>query len=234
MLTSNPVKVRISTVKRKPVRVDKMSGLAKRWTTVASIDLLSRIAEPSLNAIVCRRSLSPDIARFAEAWMSLKAGSTKVTVDTLGRVALPIELQGHNGAAEFRLDVRRLVNAFRSATGAQHVTASLEVVTSDRCKKFHVDYKGIRLVCSYAGPGTEWVDDHAVRREHLCKDDTCFDSANARIVPRASSIQRALAGDVVLLKGEGFPGNTGRGVVHRSPSVEKLSLRRLVLTLDEG
>ena len=49
-----------------------------------------------------------------------------------------------------------------------------------------------------------------------------------------SSVQRILAadeGELVLLKGEAWPDNGGRGAVHRSPAVSDAT-PRLVLTLD--
>ncbi|WP_280109885.1 DUF1826 domain-containing protein [Azospirillum sp. B506] len=40
------------------------------------------------------------------------------------------------------------------------------------------------------------------------------------------------AGDVALLKGEGWPGNRGRGLVHRSPPAAPSGAPRLLLCLD--
>lgn len=46
-----------------------------------------------------------------------------------------------------------------------------------------------------------------------------------------AQIVRAAAGDVVLLKGDSWPGNAGRGAIHRSPA-QSANEARLVLTLD--
>lgn len=129
-------------------------------------------------------------------------------------------------------DVVSLVKLFGELSGAARVRASLATVDGDKCRKFHTDYKSLRLVCTYAGPGTEWVADRHVRRSAMGHDDPCIDTANARIVPRGSNVRRTDPGSVVLLKGEMFPGNRGRGAVHRSPPIRATNERRIVLTLD--
>jgi hypothetical protein len=63
-------------------------------------------------------------------------------------------------------------------------------------------------------------------------EEACVDAANTRIVRRGSGIRCSGPGDVVLLKGELFDGNRGRGAVHRSPPIEATGERRIVLTLD--
>ncbi|MET0403973.1 MAG: DUF1826 domain-containing protein [Cystobacter sp.] len=45
------------------------------------------------------------------------------------------------------------------------------------------------------------------------------------------SVRAASTGDLVLLKGEAWPDNQGRGAVHRSPTAST-DTPRLVLTLD--
>lgn len=124
------------------------------------------------------------------------------------------------------------MSRFCELLGAETLRASLASVDTNKCRKFHCDYKTLRLVCTYAGPGAEWVDDAEADRGAMGHAEACFDTANARIVRRGSSVRRAAAGDVVILKGELFDGNAGRGAVHRSPPIEATGERRIVLTLD--
>ncbi len=55
-------------------------------------------------------------------------------------------------------DFRRLGRRFAKLTSSPIVRMRLEHVTDDCCRKFDVDAVGLRLVCTYAGPGTEWID----------------------------------------------------------------------------
>jgi len=73
------------------------------------------------------------------------------------------------------------------------------------------------------GGGTDWLDNQTVDRDLLGKtDNPFFQKAN---------IQNLNAGDVALLKGESWIGNSGRGLVHRSPEIIN-GESRLLLTLD--
>lgn len=50
-------------------------------------------------------------------------------------------------------DFRRLAGRFSALTASSVVQMRLEHVIDDACRKFHVDAVGLRLLCTYAGPG---------------------------------------------------------------------------------
>jgi hypothetical protein len=82
------------------------------------------------------------------------------------------------------------------------------------CPRFHVDHVPARLVASLYGPGTEWLAEYGADRQALGGNprDPCQ-------IPEA--IQQLSCGDMALLKGEGWEGNEGRGLIHRSPVVSE-------------
>jgi SAM-dependent methyltransferase len=92
------------------------------------------------------------------------------------------------------------------------------------CPGFHVDRVGIRLVCAYVGPGTEWLPEPQVDRVALGRREPGG-------VLRLGAPARLAIGAVGLLKGEAWPGNEGRGAVHRSPPVAA-GERRVLLTIE--
>jgi hypothetical protein len=104
-----------------------------------------------------------------------------------------------------------------------HVKSSFGPVRDDQCRKFHVDWVVLRLLTTWVGPGTEWLDDGDVDRRHVGASACCPVDANKAIVRRPDAIRRASAGEVLMMKGEKWPGNEGRGVVHRSPPLEGLA-----------
>jgi len=106
-------------------------------------------------------------------------------------------------------DIDDLVRHFAALTGKPTVRLRLEAVAGDACRKFHADYTDLRLVVTYAGPGTD------IRR-------TPADDA---------PIHRIGAGDVALFKGKLFPG-APPVLLHRSPPIEGTGNRRVVLVLD--
>ena len=88
-------------------------------------------------------------------------------------------------------DFRRLGVRFANLASSPLVKMRFEHVTNDSCRKFHVDAVGLRLLCTYAGPGTEWLE----------ADGT---------------IRRMASMEVAIFKGAGFAGD-GLRVLHRSP-----------------
>ena len=89
------------------------------------------------------------------------------------------------------------------------------------CPRWHVDRVPIRMLCTYTGPGTEWLENQEVDKTKL---------SEPAIANGAS--QRAEIGEVVLLKGALWQGNTGFGAIHRSPAPASVEERRILLTLD--
>jgi hypothetical protein len=125
------------------------------------------------------------------------------------------------------MDWNALLGLFAQIVPARFARLRIEKVTTDSCRLFHTDYLGIRLLCTYAGPGTEWVPENYLNRAGLGQGE------NSNIVTDFSKVQKIATGDVVLLKGGRYPGNSKRGVVHRSPPIENSGKSRLLIRLDE-
>jgi hypothetical protein len=68
-------------------------------------------------------------------------------------------------------DIQRLAGHFAAIAttldGPRSVTLRLETLRDDGCRRFHVDRVRLRLLCTYLGPGTEWLTDAQVDREAL-------------------------------------------------------------------
>lgn len=129
-------------------------------------------------------------------------------------------------------DLRAQLRRFGAATGATQARLWFGAVRDDQCRKFHVDYIAFRMISTYAGPGTEWVPEWAVDRAALDHPPECPCDANQAIVRDPSAIRAARVGEVMLMKGFGHP--TGRGVVHRSPSIETTGQIRVTMILSVG
>lgn len=184
---------------------------------------LAQLFEPEVNIAVLERAHSRAfLTRIALAMGPVLPDSLMLTVRPTepGRRALRDAFAGVPGLAE---DVGGAVELLADLTGASVVGIRLTRVERAMCPRLHVDRVTLRLVVSYVGPGTEFVDGALFDRRLL---------SLATSVPAASTpIERAATGDLVLLKGEGWPGNTGGGAIHRSPPASH-EAPRLVLTLD--
>ena len=89
------------------------------------------------------------------------------------------------------------------------------------CPRWHIDRVPIRMLCTYRGSGTEWLDDQGMEKSRLSDPDIVN-----------GPCQRAASGEVVLLKGGLWQGNEGPGAIHRSPSITPGEQSRMLLTLD--
>lgn len=105
-------------------------------------------------------------------------------------------------------DVRAIIDA--SALWSPHYALRLESVDDDACRKFHKDRTDIRLITTYRGTGTQWVDIASSESEPLIQGLATFD-IGAFLGRRDGRAQR---------------------VFHRSPPIQSSDLSRLVLVLD--
>lgn len=93
--------------------------------------------------------------------------------------------------------------------GFEAIDATLSVITSTSCPRFHADHVQLRCLCTYVGEGTYFVPNKAVNRHNWMRALGIRDT-NGFGVKSATSVQQATEWDVVLLKGEAFPGNQGK------------------------
>lgn len=111
-------------------------------------------------------------------------------------------------------DMLELAELYSAVSGHRNLRVRLEKITTDSCRKFHVDCVDLRLLRTYVGPGVQWTAD------------------------QGHSVHEASTGSVVFLKGKHFPGWEGAEKIrHRSPPLSSRPAAeriRLLLTIDEA
>ncbi len=199
---------------------------ARHVVTAAAAGVLRAIRDPAVTLAIWTRTPPRGLARFAEK-LAARAPFCLVAEGRPGPAAAAIgaDLPGTVACGRTRLvaDIARLGAMFAEIAGAATVRIRLEAIDGPACRLFHADRVGLRLLCTYAGPGTEWVPDDAVDRSAL--------GDNGRAVTRPAAIRHLPRFAVGLFKGDAYPGTDGRGIVHRSPPVR--AVPRLLLCLDE-
>ena len=83
----------------------------------------------------------------------------------------------------------------------------MDLVYSDKCRRFHSDNVYLRSITTLIGPGTELM-----------------------LTEEGNKILKINTGDTVLVKGAQFPG--GSSVLHKSPRISHLGLVRLLFVMD--
>ena len=109
-------------------------------------------------------------------------------------------------------DVAALADIFASIMRARWLRLRLDVVTTNACRRFHIDAVTARLVCTYRGSGTQY--------------GISTDGAEPRRIFSVPS------GVPILLRGTLWPECPRSGLLHRSPPIEGTGETRLVLVLD--
>lgn len=95
-----------------------------------------------------------------------------------------------------------LAGLFCSAMDLATFELRLEVVRTDSCRKFHADYVTARLITTYVGEGTDWLNQSDAERIATGADP--------------ERIHRLAPFDVGLFKGKLA---TDRPAIHRSPPI---------------
>jgi len=128
-------------------------------------------------------------------------------------------------------DISELVEMYCLLLDCEQVGVRLTVLERAMCPRFHVDMVPCRLVCTYHGPGSEWLSHNKVDRRKLGRGNNGLVDEESGIFQNTQDINKINAGDVAILKGERWEGNAGAGLVHRSPQLHS-GEKRLLLTLD--
>lgn len=192
------------------------------WTPEA----LAGIYREDLNLCVWRRGLDTPLAH----WLSDVAATREL--DVIARVRgdapdLRRRLDGLPQGPPFEAwltDVHFLLHLYADLFGAAELGVRLHILASDMCPRLHVDRVGVRLLCTYAGPATEWLENAHVARGAL--------GASGDVTRPGAPVHALERFDVALLKGESWPGNQGNGAVHRSPAIASSGRRRLFLSIE--
>lgn len=132
---------------------------------------------------------------------------------------------------ELTENIASLVDMFCCLFDLKRAGLRLKVLEQAMCPRFHVDWVPCRLVTTFSGTGTQWIPHDKVDRTKLGTGSNGMPDDKSGLYRDASAIQVLSTGDVALLKGEGWEGNEGAGLVHRSPP-NNANEKRLLLTLD--
>ncbi len=179
---------------------------------------LSAIHNPGCAAAIWRRQAAPsfqswidalDPERLPEARMVLRPESVREAAQEV------CEAAGTPDCAEREQlidDVAALADIFSGLMRAPYLRLRFDVVTTNACRRFHIDAVTARLVCTYRGTGTQYAI-----------------STDGAAPERVFTVP---TGAPIILRGTLWPEHPRSGLLHRSPPIEGTGETRLVLVLD--
>lgn len=206
-------------------------------TTCAAIgqglETVESIFDEGTTLVVLQRPPQASIAQYLQSTsMQLRKHEERqrvtVTQDQAHRVfrAFP---EGP-GLEALVADYRWLLDLFATIADSEELGVRLAVATSRTCPRFHVDQVTLRLICTWQGPATEWLEHRDVNRRSLGSQGSGVLGRGPDPLCDHPRIKQLSTFDVGLMKGEAWLGNAGRGLVHRSP--DPAGEPRVMITLD--
>ena len=194
---------------------------------------LTRIFDPEIQLAQWRR---PAEALIAD-WLTENAGNLGCglrQVITPGELPDLSRLPAGAGRDALAADIALQAELLAELLDATTIGYRLEVVGKAMCPRLHVDRVGIRMLCTYRGPGTEWVEDASVDRRFLGAASGGQPDETSGLLLPGNQIETIPPFSIALLKGSLWQGNGGRGIVHRSPAMAADEMPRVLLAMDAG
>lgn len=179
---------------------------------------LSRFRQPDCAAAIWQR----DLPTGAAEWLAgldadvLPSGRVIVAPDMVkDTVRYLCDQSGLENSAErdwLLGDIASMAQLFSALMGVKSLRLRLDVVSTNACRKFHVDALTARLVCTYRGTGTQYGVSQS-------RDDP-------------ETVFTVPTGSPILLHGSLRPRASYNCLLHRSPPIEGTGETRLVLVID--
>lgn len=198
-----------------------------------SPEILTAIYEEPTNLAVLRRSLSNEVNHYCQELVESKPHfnlrsviKPEISVQSLKSLLPDLDHQ-----TAFVEDLALLLEMYACLFELDEVGLRLQVLDRAMCPRFHTDKLGCRMVSTYKGAGTEWLENRDLDRTKLGAGSMGLSDEVSGLYSHTACIHQVTEGDVVLLKGDGWYNNEGFGAVHRSPSVAQGD-KRIVVTMD--
>ena len=200
---------------------------------VNHVDVLADIYQENTNIVFWKRILKDNLSEAANSILltnpDLQISLVVSPQDTVS--ILQARLDSSQMALIMVKDIEKLVNMFCDLFDLRRGELRLTSLNHAMCPRFHVDNVPCRLITTYQGIATEWLPHNAADRSKLGTGNSGKPDSQSGIYQDESDIQQLSQGDVALLKGEGWVGNEGKGLIHRSPQLSDQA-SRLILTID--
>ena len=185
---------------------------------VRTIQDLAVIRDPGCAVALCQRQPDRNVLEWLERLDSDRLPKARVILppDRISEALEQICDSSDTPDCEERKrlidDVTKLAKVFADLMKAAHLRLRFDVVTTNSCKKFHIDRITARLLCTYRGTGTQY--------------GVSIDG------PEPDHILTVPTGSPIVLRGSLWPETPKSGILHRSPPIEGTGEYRSILVLD--
>ncbi len=211
--------------------------LHRRAAKDNNANVLPHIYDQNTNIVIWQRDLEQALTNAVNTLISTNAiKPLELAVspdDAFDKLVTALKPDDNNRNETDALckDIALLVEMFCCLFDLKRAGLRLKIVDKPMCPRFHVDKIPCRLVTTYQGVATQWLNHSDVERSKLGTGNLGKPDEESGLFKSLNNINQLNQGDVALLKGEYWDENEGAGLVHRSPPVAE-NEQRLLLTLD--
>ena len=194
---------------------------------------ISQIFKEENNILILERNLNNAIIKASEYILRENPDlefSEAVKFEDVEKTLIT-KISSSDEASYLFEDISKIIKMFCDLFDMKSVWLRLDAIYGPMCPRFHVDSVRCRLVTTYIGPATQWLPHDFVDRSKLGHGNEGLSDEDSGLYLNSRQIQQLNVGHIALLKGEGWKGNEGRGLVHRSPH-QQGNYKRLYMTID--
>ncbi|MBL8949284.1 MAG: DUF1826 domain-containing protein, partial [Myxococcaceae bacterium] len=151
----------------KQARSRRFTG--ERHIEVFRAEKLANVRRPTVDLVTWRRAVDDMLVKWLDAVAVTQSFEVDERVDLdlppIGRWLEQVPVSP--GRLAFARDLALLIETWRRITKLKSGRVQLSTLTTRGCPRFHIDAVGMRMLCTYLGPGTEWIPEPALLRTAL-------------------------------------------------------------------
>lgn len=185
---------------------------------------LNKIHQVEFNLVVLNRGidiLKDEVSSAIKNNIQIQfSGNYKKIIDAIK------QCNDLNEFKELQNDIEKSISLFYKISKKENLKLILRTIDNNLCRKFHTDIHDLRMLCTYAGAGTLWLNNDNIDFDALnnCAHNEC-------IVRNPKEIKQANVGDILIFKGALYPDFHSNPLVHKSPELNG-NEKRLMLRID--
>ncbi len=203
--------------------------------SVKNLEELTLVKNDDVNISIYNRDLTDKLSLFLDYLIGEKFCSINTSLD-IKDFSNYFDTHLKNICANYieeynslKSDIESLLLKFSEISNSNHLKLFFGIIESDMCRRFHIDMYELRMLCTYKGQGTFWVSSNNVNYQALNSGGN-----NEEIVLRAGQVNQLKETEVAIIKGALYPKCKVGGLVHRSPRIQNLNQKRIVLRVDSN
>lgn len=183
-------------------KAEAATGPAHSTRYVQELAELTALYDSAINVCVLTRACIPQLAHSVSSTLAERDYLRSIRVSADSPDLSGLDLDEHAESSPLLADLRFWIQVYSDLLGAEEIGLRLCSLYEAMCPRFHVDRVMARMVITYAGAGTEWINSCDVDRSRLGLKAGGLPDEQSGLLTRPGAILQMPTYAVGLLKGE--------------------------------